>query len=365
MTPRYECVVLTGATGAIGSHLLERLEQSDCRSIVAVFSREASYARFVSVRRALSSKVVPVVADLRDDDSAAALASAIRGLGPALFIHAAADVSWTKSFATLRDLNVDGPVRVARVAAEHAPGKSALIMFSTAYAHRSTGALLNAYEETKRAAENAVLDAYGDRLKIGIVRPSLVVGETGTGRISRFNGLYPLVRVIAFRELPCIVGDPDYAVDLIPVDWVGDETIALANRLPDAGEPIVATLAAQDQAIALGALVSLVHERVNLRMAEWRQTPRPAVSIIKQRQFDFLMRAAPSWDLEERFEQITRISEIMAGYLGHSQERSALRRENTLFPFPDRSEYLSAAIDYWVDQHRARLVRERIPSWAQ
>lgn len=355
--------MLTGATGAIGGRILESLARARCGKIVAVFSREASYARFVA-QQPLADNVVPLVADLRSDACIPLLSAMLVGRGPATFIHAAADVSWTKSLAAIEALNIGGALRVAKLAASHHPGQSRMVMFSTAYAHRQSGTLVNAYEQSKRLAEEAVLDSVGGRLKIGVIRPSLVVGATHTGCISRFNGLYPLVRVIALGELPCIVGDADYEIDLVPVDWVSDETLALANRLEGEPEPIFVTLAAEEQSIPLGRLVQLVQMHTAAWMAKAGMPAPQEVSIIRRRQFDFLMRAAPSWGLEERFIQINRIGDVMSGYLGHSSDNSPLRRGNVSRPPPSVDEYLPASIDFWLHKNRDRLLRERAASWA-
>jgi nucleoside-diphosphate-sugar epimerase len=358
----YDAVVLTGASGAIGSCMLEGLQSGDCRRRFAVFSRETSLQRFME-RTGSAAGVTPIVADLRSDDCLPILRAALAGCGPTAFIHAAADVSWTKSMVAISDLNIEGARRIASLAIE-GDTRNGLMMFSTAYAHRSNGVLLNSYEESKLRAERAVLEQFGDRLGFGILRPTLVVGASTTGRISRYNGVYPLVRVIAYGELPCIVGDPDYGVDLIPVDWVADEALALLRRLDREPSPVVATLSAGDQRVRLKGLVRMIRERVEIHFAQWDVPAPPPISIIKRRQFDFLMRAAPSWDLEERFEQVRRISDLMAGYLNHVDDATHFVCKNTVRPCPARDDYLPQAIDFWLNDNRERLMKSRSPSWA-
>jgi nucleoside-diphosphate-sugar epimerase len=359
----YDAVVLTGASGAIGRRVLEELQRLPLRQIFAVFSRRASLERFVAKSK-LASNVTPLVADLRSDAALPVLRQALETCGPTAFVHAAADVSWTRSMSAISDLNVGGARRIAALAAEHGAGRNSLIMFSTAYAHRPTGVFLNAYEESKALAEKVVLDTFKGRVQIGVVRPSLVVGASMTGEIGRYNGLYPLVRVIAFGDLPCIVGDPEYAVDLIPVDWVANEVSALLERLEDAPDPIFVTLAAGDDSISLRDLVGLIRLRVERKFADWGAPVPPAVGVIRRRQFDFLLRAAPTWDLEQRFEQVSRISDLMSGYLGHTHEAARLTCENVSTSRPRRADYLPQSIDFWLSDNRDRLMKPRSPSWA-
>lgn len=358
----YDAVVLTGASGAIGSRVLESLQSANFRRRFAIFSRQASLQRFIQKSGPVTG-ITPVVADLRSDDCLPILREALADCGRTAFIHAAADVSWTKSMAAISDLNVDGACRIATLAAEGDAGNS-LMMFSTAYAHRSNGVLLNPYEESKLHAERAVLEQFGDRLRLGILRPTLVVGASATGRINRYNGVYPLVRVIAYGELPCIVGDPDYGVDLIPVDWVADEALALLGRVDRESAPVVATLSAGDQRVPLKDLVKVIRERVEIQFAQWGVAAPPPISIIKKRQFKFLLRAAPSWDLEERFEQVRRISDLMAGYIDHGDDGTHVAGNNTVRTCPRLDEYLPHTIDFWLNDNRERLMKSRSPSWA-
>lgn len=363
MRMEYDAVVLTGASGAIGAYVLESLQSASYPKIFAVFSRPASVRRFIE-KVGSSPRVTPIVADLRSDECLQVLREALSGRGRTAFIHAAADVSWTKSKAAISDLNVDGARRIATLASE-GDARNALIMFSTAYAHRSNGIFLNPYEESKLCAENTVLETFADRLRIGILRPTLVVGASETGRITRFNGVYPLVRVIAFGELPCIVGDPDYAVDLIPVDWVADEALALLSRVDHEPGPIMVTLSAGDERVLLKDLVKLIRERIDHQFGQWGLPAPPPLSIIKRRQFDFLLRAAPSWNLEERFEQVRRISDLMAGYLNHVDDNTRIDCQNASRKAPRLGDYLPQTIDFWLNDHRERLAKAPTPSWAE
>jgi nucleoside-diphosphate-sugar epimerase len=66
-----------------------------------------------------------------------------------------------------------------------------------------TTRFLNVYEETKHRTERLALDACRDAgIRLNIYRPSIIHGDSKTGRSLRFNGLYyPLKSLIFLRDL--------------------------------------------------------------------------------------------------------------------------------------------------------------------
>jgi long-chain acyl-CoA synthetase len=87
----------------------------------------------------------------------------------------------------------------------------------------------NTYEQSKFEAEGLVREAAAD-LPVCIFRPSIVVGESGSGRTTSFNMIYWPARLYAaglWRTLP---GRPDAPIDLVPVDFVRDALLAIRRR---------------------------------------------------------------------------------------------------------------------------------------
>jgi thioester reductase-like protein len=357
--------LLTGCTGAIGSQILQHLLEGPVECVHGLFSRPDTYSRLRATLPALDwGRVRPIYVDLRSEESAAVLRRELAGVKPDAVIHAAANVSWTKSEAALEDLNVFGAIRIAAWAADTVPG-ARLIAFSTPYAHRPSGIFLNGYERSKFRAETAIIKDYGSRLRIGVVRPSLVIGHSESGAIGSFNGLYPLVRLIAFGEVPCVVADRDYPMDLVPVDWVVEDLLHLCTRLESASAPLFVTTAAGPQSLRLHEVIEVITLRLRAFCAQRNLAAPAEVSIITRRQADFLMRAAASWNLERRFEQARRMSEIMTGYLNHTEEPIALSPTNArVYPGGGRAT-LGRCVDFWLSRHAARLSTPRNVEWSE
>lgn len=89
----------------------------------------------------------------------------------------------------------------------------------------------NAYEATKYRAEVLVRAAMPE-LPITVLRPSIVVGDSQTGEMDRFDGVYQVgVLVVAsplYVPLP-LPGDGVAPLNMVPVDFVVAATLALSR----------------------------------------------------------------------------------------------------------------------------------------
>jgi long-chain acyl-CoA synthetase len=234
-------VFLTGGTGFLGMELLARmLDAGDGPDIylairaddpLAAQTRLAetigrlwetppeSIARLRAVRADLTAPGLGLTASVRDD-----LAANVERV-----VHCAASISFTLPLAQAREVNVAGTRRVLELAAE-LPRLERVVHVSTAYvsgrtpevfdeSHPGGSGFRNTYERTKMEAEAAVRAA---GLPYAIVRPSIVVGESGSGWTAAFNVLYWPLQAFARGLLPVVPADPDGIVDMVPVDYVAE-----------------------------------------------------------------------------------------------------------------------------------------------
>src|SRR2546421_2475597 len=94
-----------------------------------------------------------------------------------------------------------------------------------------TAGFRNHYEETKYAAELEV-EALKSELPITIHRPAVVCGDTRTGETAKYDGIYYLIQYL--RMWPAAltlvnIGNRDVQLNLVPVDFVIDAMVALAE----------------------------------------------------------------------------------------------------------------------------------------
>ncbi|NOZ01569.1 MAG: SDR family oxidoreductase [Deltaproteobacteria bacterium] len=130
-------------------------------------------------------------------------------------------------------VNVDGTRNVLDVASD-LDRLERFVFHSTAFvAGDRTGVILeeeleagqgfrNAYERTKFDAERLVRGHMKD-LPISVVRPSIIVGDSKTGRIDRMDGPYFLIRTIVNFPVDVALPLPEggaYPLNMVPVDYV-------------------------------------------------------------------------------------------------------------------------------------------------
>jgi long-chain acyl-CoA synthetase len=159
-------------------------------------------------------------------------------------VHCAASVAFDLPLDLAREVNTAGAARVAELAtrvSERGDGLRRMVHVSTAYvagARRGTfgeddvaappAGFRNTYEQTKHEAEE-ILRAWQPALPLQVVRPSIVVGDRATGWTRSFNVLYWPLKQFARGRLPVVPAVADAPVDVVPVDYVADVVMGLAE----------------------------------------------------------------------------------------------------------------------------------------
>jgi thioester reductase-like protein len=265
-------ILLTGATGFVGMTVLARLLAAghEVHCLVRGADDAEADARLravlARVQAPSSGRAVAIAGDLtkpglglgdRHDRIAARVGSVI---------HGAASVAFDLPLRHARAINVDGTRRVLDFAAS-VPGLERVAYVSTAYVagdrrgiayedDREAGAFRNSYEQSKHEAEAVVRDS---DLPWTIARPSIVVGESTTGWTAAFNVLYAPLRAFsvgAYKVIPARKRSP---VDVVPVDYVADAVIALAQHPESAGGTFHVTAGAR--ASSVGEIMAMTSGR--------------------------------------------------------------------------------------------------------
>jgi len=238
-------VLVTGATGLVGSEIVERLTARG-DEVVGVARRPVG-------RRAV------VAWDIGVQEPPPTL----RGPWSAI-VHAAADTRWTMSPDEARRANVDPIAALVPLVSLH----THVVHVSTAYAMGLRGDVAsedqsdyrNAYEWSKAAAERLARSVFP---RLTIVRPPLIIGRREDGRAARFAGMYTILRGIASSTVPAVVAAQGAFFDVVPVD----DVVALLVAACDGEESgKVLTIAGGDCAPRVGKSLDLLTGAYN----EWR-----------------------------------------------------------------------------------------------
>ena len=130
----------------------------------------------------------------------------------------------------------------------------------------------NTYEQAKAEAEIVVAGGVAEGLPITVHRPSMVVGDSRTGGIIRFQIFYHLVEFLSGRRtfglLPAFGAT---RLDIVPVDYVA-ETVVWSSGRPDAGGRVLHLCSGPEGSVRLDELHSRVRDSF---VAAGLDVPRP------------------------------------------------------------------------------------------
>lgn len=365
-------IFLTGSTGTIGSAIVPRLlEASGDRVTLLIRASDDK-----ELQRRLESMFAYWGIGERDErrQRIAALRGDIElpafGLdGPAYdelaentthVIHAAASVKLNMSIDQARATAVQ-PTRTMLELARRAADAGALRkldMVSTVGVWGRTPGVMperplpevrdfhNTYEQAKAEAERVIWQE-GTGLPITVHRPSMVVGESHSGRVIHFQVFYHLCEFLSgVRTYGVMPPLGETRLDTVPVDWVA-EAIAWASRTPPTAGRIFHLCAGPDLATPLTELQAVVRTL----WAE-RGRPLPPLRTVSQR---LLQGAVPLIGALVGAKQ-RRALQALPPVLAYLAERQAFGNAETaptladaVLPVPAPAGYLRSVLSYYLD----------------
>ncbi len=246
---------LTGATGFIGSSILQKwLDDSDAR--VTLLARAKRGVEPRERLRALLGELYPGAAHAGHAERVSLvvgdLAEPRCGLAQAEYeqlaerithiLHCGGAVRFDLTLDEARRVNCNGARNAVDLAAA-CKELHRLDYVGTAYvAGKRSGVIAedeldegqahnNTYERSKFEAELQVREAMR-KLPIAIHRPTIVIGDARTGRISPVGAFFRVLKMYALGLLPALPGDPSAPMDLVSLDYT---TAAMFEIASDAG----------------------------------------------------------------------------------------------------------------------------------
>lgn len=238
---------ITGGTGFIGSNLILRLlsQHSSSRFTLLIRAEDERQAELRLDQLAHQGEKSSQIDSIHDrlDFVLGDVTLPECGIKPSSrdkllkrtthIIHGAATLRFDLSLNQTRAINVEGTRRVLRIAQEccrRGQLKHLFYIGTSSVSGQREGHIyenelemgqefFNTYEQSKYETE-LLLHRHMEQIPITIFRPSIVIGDSRTGRTTLFNVIYYPLRLIRDGVLTFVPGTPDTLLDLVPVDWV-------------------------------------------------------------------------------------------------------------------------------------------------
>jgi long-chain acyl-CoA synthetase len=357
---RSDGVLLTGATGFVGTELLARYVQLTDRTVYVLIRADCDVRAQERLRETLEyafgdadaylGRVRALAGDIThpglglDPEVALEVAGEISEI-----VHGAASVSFDLALEPSRAINVEGTRRMLSFAelCRLRGGLRRFTYISTAYVaglHKGRFGeddlelgqrFRNAYEQSKYEAE-LLLRSHAERLPITVVRPSIIVGDRHSGWTAAFNVLYWPLHALLKGSYPVLPARRRAPVDIVSVDYVADAIVALAGSPEAQGHTF--HLTASDGAVTIGELLALSVAKLGCK--------RPP--LISPRLYRHVL-APLIWNLQPPRRRFLRATEAYLPYFtvaaryDNTRARAAL--EPAIAPAP-LADYFDALVDF-------------------
>jgi thioester reductase-like protein len=248
-------VLVTGARGLLGAEVIARL-MAKGYSVVAFLRSEGAVERNDGTPIAATPYcgVYPqagTLAYVRGD-----VAEDLLGLSPETYdalrsttraiVHCAALTSFGCKPELYEAINFRGTQRVIEFAQRSREAPIPMLYVSTAYVCGERPGVFreedlelgqrlgNPYEQSKYRAEQSVRVAMRAGLPATVLRPAIIVGDSRTGVIRKFDTLYTVVRLTAAGLVRTMPGDYGATLDIVPIDYVADSVVDALEKFPRA-----------------------------------------------------------------------------------------------------------------------------------
>jgi thioester reductase-like protein len=323
-------VLLTGGSGVVGRALLRRLRDLD---VVCLVHRSPVSGPEVTVMPGDIAKPTFGLAEQVYVELAAKTDAVI---------HCAAVTDFNRTDGSLEATNVAGTEHVAGFAAA---ANAVLYHVSTAFVHTTVdgdrGRTAIGYAASKSAAEKVVRSSGVPHV---IFRPSVVIGDSGTGEIAAFQGLHQVAAGMFAGIVPMIPFDPSWPIDFVPADVVADAIACVVQNRVSQGE---FWITAGERALRLDEAVAVAVE-VGRGLGVSVDVPR----FVPPEMFDRLIGPVFLDALPDRIRRnVLRMLEFFTTYLQSGQTKpSSLDQLVALGagPLPDQRESLRNSLRYWA-----------------
>lgn len=248
---------ITGGTGQVGTNLIPRLLRKFPGSTITLLVRgehaDAAHERTQRIARDIAAefnipdaaqRIGGVLGDVGLDHCGLRPEQLQRIIREATHIvHGAATIRFDHPIEEAREINCGGTRRllaIAQMGAERGRLERFVYIGSSSVSGQRGGHIyehelemgqqfFNTYEQSKNESERIVRNHF-DKIPCTIFRPSIIIGDSRTGKTSTFNVIYIPLRLVQKGMLTYVPGTPNTLMDLVPIDWVDDAMVHILSK---------------------------------------------------------------------------------------------------------------------------------------
>ncbi|MFN0156650.1 MAG: SDR family oxidoreductase [Bacteroidota bacterium] len=269
---------ITGGTGLVGSNMLPRLLRAYPGSTMTLLvrgedeqqagERIRTIAQRIAAKEGIHDAVQRIDAMLGDvalDQCGLTQAQIDRIANETTHvIHGAATIRFDHPLNEARDINCGGTRRLLAIARSCRNLERFVYVGSSSVSGQRAGEIyeselemgqtfFNTYEQSKNESERIVRDHMHEIPSV-VFRPSIIIGDSRTGKTSTFNVIYIPLRLLYKGMLTYVPGTPETTLDLVPIDWVDDAMVAIMQQ-PESISKVFHITAGPQRAARLGEVV--------------------------------------------------------------------------------------------------------------
>lgn len=208
----------------------------------------------------------------------------------------------------------------------------------------------NTYEQSKAEAEQLVREQVERGLPVTVHRPSMVVGDSRSGRVVHFQIFYHLCEFLSGRRTRGLYPPLDrQTLDIVPADYVA-RVIAWSSACAGLGGQIIHESSAPGGALPLVELRERMRERLRLRGQRV-----PPVITLPAGLFTGVLAVAGRMFLDERSRRAIATLPVFLDYLSSNQQFENARTQALLAQqaagilIPHWRGYLGCVLDTYID----------------
>jgi nucleoside-diphosphate-sugar epimerase len=368
---------ITGGTGLVGTNLIPRILRGFPDSTITLLARGEEQSD-------VDARVQGIVREIQSEQDIPDLTERLTGiLGDVSLdhcglrreqldhlvaktthlVHGAATIRFDHPLDEARAINCGGTRRllaIARMGVERGVLERFVYIGSSSVSGRRGGAIyehelemgqtfFNTYEQSKMESERIVRDHFDD-IPCTVFRPSIIIGDSRTGKTSSFNVIYIPLRLLEMGLLTFVPGKPETTLDLVPIDWVDDAMVYIMKK-PESLGGVYHITAGPTRAARLGEVVRGACEYFD------EHTPlktRRTIEFVSREEFE-RRRSGMTGRGEALMGQLdTLLPYVSVDRLFDSRNADALL-EGSGIEFPRYAEYAEKILGYCVRTKWGRL----------